>query len=137
MKRETMLTSEKGPPDQLSPSDRSNMLRNVSVSGSTTSSTRRPFSPTVLRRDSIRKGSTSTSWEVDFSPATGGIDSSSIHHPVPCSNDNGRTFDWSSTYLDDVDKRWSISIGKRKDKDKLPPLGALMDEQEKLHKCRQ
>ena len=133
-KRETALTPEKVTSNPYTTSDRSNTP--IKAAGSLTSPTRTSFSPSVSHHGSNRKTSTSTASDVDFSPATGAFDLSSRAHPVPCSNDNGRTFDWSSVHSDDGDKRWSISIGKKRDKDKLPPLGALMDEQEHSHRCR-
>lgn len=134
IKRETVLTPEKVLSNQYTTSDdRSNTP--IKVTESLTSPTRTSFSPSISRHGSNRKTSTSTSSDVDFSPATGAFDLSSRAHPVPCSNDNGRTFDWSSAHSDDGDKRWSISIGKKREKDKLPPLGALMDEQEQSHRC--
>ncbi|KAA1468019.1 hypothetical protein DENSPDRAFT_927033 [Dentipellis sp. KUC8613] len=54
--------------------------------------------------------------EVDFSPSVG-IDRS---HPVPTLLDDGRTLDWGAPPSEDEkpDKKWSLSIPKRKSKDK-------------------
>ncbi|KJA25846.1 hypothetical protein HYPSUDRAFT_134350 [Hypholoma sublateritium FD-334 SS-4] len=134
IKRETVLTPEKALSNLYTVSDRSNTP--IKATGSLTSPTRASFSPSISRHGSNRKTSTSTSSDVDFSPATGAFDLPSRSHPIPCSNDNGRTFDWSSAHPDDGDKRWSISIGKKRDKHKLPPLGALMDEQEQSHRSK-
>ena len=61
------------------------------------------------------------------------LSSSSSPHSIPLSLDNGITLDWTGALADDADKRWSISIGKKK-KDKLPPLGAMIDQQHQLYK---
>lgn len=125
LKRELLVTPEKVLPASSPASSK--------APGSMSSPTRASFSPSHFHHDVTRKTSTSTSSDVDFSPATGSLEPTTLH-PVPCSVDNGRTFDWSCVYSDDGDRKWTISIGKRKDKDKLPPLATMMDEQEQLHK---
>lgn len=88
------------------------------------------FSPS-----SSRKFNVSPTSDVDFSPSTAipefFVQSS---HPIPSSLDNGATLDWTSTAADDPDRRWSISIGKKKERDKLPPLGAMVNQQDQLYK---
>ncbi|KAF9454083.1 hypothetical protein P691DRAFT_656679 [Macrolepiota fuliginosa MF-IS2] len=85
----------------------------------------------------IRKTSTSTSSEVDFSPSTRRPQIQHCLHPVPSSLDNGLTLDWGCSTFDEdkTDKKWTISV-RRKDKDKLPPLELMQDQQEKNHRER-
>ena len=70
--------------------------------------------------------------EIDFSPSVGVIPP----HPVPSSSNGGATLDWTgSNSEDERDKRWSLSITKRKHKDKYP-LGAsktVVEKQESLY----
>jgi len=56
---------------------------------------------------------------LDFSPSVG-IDRL---HPVPTSTDDGATLDWGGTLSeeDKADKKWSLSLTKRKAKDKPSP----------------
>lgn len=58
---------------------------------------------------------------MDFSPSVG-IDRL---HPVPTSTDDGATLDWGGTLSeeDKTEKKWSLSLPKRKPKDK--PSSAL------------
>lgn len=46
------------------------------------------------------------------------------------------TLDWTSSALDEEknDKRWMLSRAKWKDKDKIVPLGVLVDQQEQFYK---
>jgi hypothetical protein len=92
-----------------------------------------PSSPSPL--PSSQKLSISATSDVDFSPSTA-IPEFFVQpsHPIPSSLDNGITLDWTGALADDADKRWSISIGRKKEKDKLPPLGAMVDQQHQLHK---
>jgi hypothetical protein len=92
-----------------------------------------PSSPSSL--PSSRKLSISAISDVDFSPSTA-IPEFFVQpsHPIPSSLDNGITLDWTGSLADDADKRWSISIGRKKEKDKLPPLGAMIDQQDQLYK---
>ncbi|KAI0669751.1 hypothetical protein C8Q78DRAFT_1037665 [Trametes maxima] len=54
--------------------------------------------------------------EVDFSPATG----NAPLHPVPSSSNGGATLDWSVPSSEEArERRWSISITKRKGKEPL------------------
>jgi hypothetical protein len=61
---------------------------------------------------------------LDFSPSVG-IDRL---HPVPTSTDDGATLDWGGTLSeeDKADKKWTISLPKRKPKDK-PSLALSKD----------
>ena len=93
------------------------------------------FSPSPsLPLPSSRKLSSSTSSDIDFSPSTGIFDPPVQAHPIPSSLDNGTTLDWTGTVSEDGDKRWGITIGRRKDKDRLPPLRVVVDQQEQIHK---
>jgi hypothetical protein len=64
-------------------------------------------------------GQTANASHIDFSPSTGSTPATRKHllHPVPTSNDDGRTLDWSGLTSDD-DKRWSLSTSKRKGKER-------------------
>lgn len=58
---------------------------------------------------------------MDFSPSVG-IDRL---HPVPTSTDDGAILDWGVTHSeeDKSDRKWPLSLTKRKPKDKpFPPL---------------
>ncbi|KAJ6503323.1 hypothetical protein C8R47DRAFT_1174908 [Mycena vitilis] len=48
-------------------------------------------------------------------------------HPVPSSSDEGTTLDWSGIGSDDdrLERRWTMSITKRKDKEKHPSNSAV------------
>jgi hypothetical protein len=56
---------------------------------------------------------------LDFSPSVG-IDHL---HPVPTSTDDGATLDWGGTLSeeDKSDRKWPLSLTKRKPKDKPSP----------------
>lgn len=73
--------------------------------------------------------------DIDFSPSTA-IPEFFVQpsRPIPSSLDNGITLDWTGTPADDADRRWIISIGKKKEKDKLPPLAATIDQQDQSYK---
>ncbi|KDR85432.1 hypothetical protein GALMADRAFT_234305 [Galerina marginata CBS 339.88] len=88
------------------------------------------FSPSTSR-----KRSTSTVSDVDFSPSTGVFDLPIQRHPVPFSTDNGLTLDWTGTHSDDGDRRW-MGIGKKKEKDRLPPLGLMLEQQEQAYEAK-
>ncbi|KAF8506723.1 hypothetical protein F5888DRAFT_1644778 [Russula emetica] len=68
--------------------------------------------------------------ELDFSPSVG-IDRL---HPVPTSTDDGATLDWGGTFSeeDKSDRKWSLSLTKRKPKDRpFPTLSRdVLDRQE-------
>lgn len=70
--------------------------------------------------------------EIDFSPSVRIVPP----HPVPSSSNEGATLDWTGSNSDDErDKRWSLSITKRRHKDKYP-LGAsktVVEKQEALY----
>ncbi|KAI0275041.1 hypothetical protein BC834DRAFT_27429 [Gloeopeniophorella convolvens] len=74
-----------------------------------------PINPQVSR---IAKPSLES--ELDFSPSVG-IDRL---HPVPMSADDGATLDWGGTLSEDdkADRRWTLSITKRRFKDKPSPM---------------
>ncbi|TFK30875.1 hypothetical protein FA15DRAFT_662938 [Coprinopsis marcescibilis] len=83
-----------------------------------------------------RKTSNSTSSDIDFSPSTttsGLLQIPVYAHPVPTSLDNGRTLDWTGSAMED-DRKWHMSIGKRKEKDRILPLGVMAEQQELMYK---
>ncbi|PPR08127.1 hypothetical protein CVT24_012371 [Panaeolus cyanescens] len=91
-----------------------------------------PLSFTPSPSPSARKGSNSTTSDVDFSPSVGLLESISNSHPVPTSIDNGDTLDWTGTTSEESDHRWAKALGKRRERDRLPPLGVIVDEQEQI-----
>ncbi|KAF4623496.1 hypothetical protein D9613_002205 [Agrocybe pediades] len=80
-----------------------------------------------------RKSSTNATSEVDFSPSIGILDSPLRSHPVPSSNDNGKTLDWTGVNSEDGEKRRLIGLGKKKEKDRIPLYGLAMDQNEQIH----
>jgi len=127
LKKETILTPEKPSSYDASPSPDQKELGEMILHPR--------FSPSPsLPLSSSSKLSSNTSSDVDFSPSTGLFGPLTQTHPIPSSLDNGTTLDWTGKFSDDGDKRWGISIGKRKDKDKLPPLRVMVDQQEQIHK---
>ncbi|KAK0481661.1 hypothetical protein IW261DRAFT_1682150 [Armillaria novae-zelandiae] len=62
--------------------------------------------------------------EIDFSPSTGNTRVDLESHPIPISVDNGSTLDWSGSYQgeDRTERRWTLSMNKRKGKEKEPPI---------------
>ncbi|KAF8140623.1 hypothetical protein EV363DRAFT_1393526 [Boletus edulis] len=69
--------------------------------------------------------------EVDFSPSTRSVPP----HPVPLSSNGGATLDWTGSHSEDdkLDRRWTISRGKRKAKEKmLPSSKPIVEKQETL-----
>ncbi|KAG5220054.1 hypothetical protein IMY05_C4690000400 [Salix suchowensis] len=66
-----------------------------------------------------------TNSEVDFGPSIAANTVPVVLHPVPSSTDHGATLDWgagadiSDDDRDKVDKRWSLSLPKRKGKEKV------------------
>ena len=53
---------------------------------------------------------------------------SSVPHPMPRSLDNGATLDWSGKEITEEprhDRKWSLSINKRKPKDKATSISSL------------
>jgi len=89
--------------------------------------------PSSVSASPLRKSSNSTTSDVDFSPSTGWFELPSKLHPVPTSLDNGLTLDWTGGSGHE-ERRWTKSIIKKRDKDSLPPLGVMIDEQEQMHK---
>lgn len=71
--------------------------------------------------------------EIDFSPSVGAIP----HHPVPSSSNNGATLDWTGSGSEDErdGKRWSLSLAKRRHKDKFPYYAnkAVVEKQESVY----
>jgi hypothetical protein len=57
------------------------------------------------------------------------------HHPIPTSSDNGMTLDWSVSSLEDdsSERRWSLTRGKRKERDKMDPLGVVAEQEQQMH----
>ncbi|CAA7265940.1 unnamed protein product [Cyclocybe aegerita] len=127
MKRDSALTPEKPIAHPASPSSPHSITPSRKPLPSFSPSPSPSFSPS-----SSRKLSNSTSSDVDFSPSTGAEPLPPLH-PIPASLDNGMTLDWTGTPTDDSDKRWAISIGKKKEKDKMLPLGVIIDQQEKTY----
>ncbi|KAJ7786530.1 hypothetical protein B0H16DRAFT_1490765 [Mycena metata] len=64
--------------------------------------------------------------ETQSSP-TPGQPAPPVAHPVPSSSDEGTTLDWSSIGADDdrLERRWTMSITKRKDKERPPSNNAV------------
>ena len=123
MKRETIITPETASISyQETPSSPSKLPLLPDLS---------PFSS--VSASPIHKSSNSTTSEVDFSPSTGWFDLPSKLHPIPTSLDNGITLDWTGGSGHE-ERRWTKSIVKKRDKDILPPLGVMVDEQEQMHK---
>ncbi|KAK0208815.1 hypothetical protein DFS33DRAFT_1372074 [Desarmillaria ectypa] len=62
--------------------------------------------------------------EIDFSPSTGSTRVNVELHPIPASVDNGSTLDWcgSNQGEDRTERRWTLSMSKRKGKEKEPPI---------------
>ncbi|KAJ8516133.1 hypothetical protein ONZ45_g6520 [Pleurotus djamor] len=94
---------------------------------SPSSSVSSPPRPTIYRTSPITSPSPSpqrrpilTNSEVDFGPSTVASNTPVTPHPVPSSIDDGDTLDWAGDASDDEksDKRWSLSIHRRKGKDK-------------------
>jgi hypothetical protein len=128
MKRETITTPETARTYQESP-----------ASSPSEPPSKPPFvpdlsSPSSVSASPLRKSSNSTASDVDFSPSTGWFDPPSKLHPVPTSLDNGITLDWTGGSGHEGERRWTKSIVKKRDKDILPPLGVMIDEQEQMHK---
>jgi hypothetical protein len=93
-----------------------------------------PRHPLVLASVDAPEGTQGTSVEsdIDFSPAVGVVSP----HPIPLSSNGGATLDWTgSASEDDRDKRWPLSIAKRRHRDKHA-LGAskpVVEQQESLY----
>ncbi|KAK0466458.1 uncharacterized protein EV420DRAFT_1511717 [Desarmillaria tabescens] len=87
------------------------------------SSSTRPFPVSPSSHRPHFAGATYAS-EIDFSPSTGSTRVSVELHPIPASADNGSTLDWSGSNQgeDRVERRWTLSMSKRKGKEKEPPI---------------
>ncbi|KAK0500564.1 hypothetical protein EDD18DRAFT_771478 [Armillaria luteobubalina] len=87
------------------------------------SSSTRPFPVSPSSRGPPFVGGTYAS-EIDFSPSTGNARVNVESHPIPISVDNGSTLDWSGSFQgeDRTERRWTLSMSKRKGKEKEPPI---------------
>ncbi|KAJ7170085.1 hypothetical protein C8R46DRAFT_1091080 [Mycena filopes] len=74
--------------------------------------------------------------ETQFSP-TPGQSSAPVAHPVPSSSDEGTTLDWSGVGADEdrLERRWTMSITKRKDKEK-PPSNNAVETRESMYAAK-
>ena len=96
----------------------------------TSSPQRLPYPPAVIPPIRVDSGV-----EVDFSPSTTQAMSVPLH-PVPSLSLDGKLLDWTGTPPDDekLEKRWSISISKRKEKERAPiPQSGNITVQETLY----
>ncbi|KAI0003652.1 hypothetical protein BJV74DRAFT_881493 [Russula compacta] len=109
LRREARLQAARGNDSSVSTSSRSSPVR---------------YSLPPLNPKASRIAKPSLESELDFSPSVG-IDRL---HPVPTSTDDGATLDWGGALSeeDKSDRKWSLSLTKRKHKDK--PLPALSKE---------
>ena len=74
--------------------------------------------------------------EIDFGPSTGFAIATTSLHPVPTSLDNGAVLDWTGTSGNEekYERRWTLSISRRKEKDRPQDLGPMgIEKQEILH----
>ncbi len=87
------------------------------------SSSTRPFPVSPSSQGPPFVGGTYAS-EIDFSPSTGNTRATVESHPIPISVDNGSTLDWggSNQGEDRTERRWTLSMSKRKGKEKEPPV---------------
>ncbi|KAF7339293.1 hypothetical protein MSAN_02142800 [Mycena sanguinolenta] len=74
-------------------------------------------------------------------PSTSGHSASRVgRHPVPSSLDEGTTLDWSGTGTEDErsERRWAMSITKRKDKDmkERHPSDSIVETRESMHAAK-
>jgi hypothetical protein len=88
----------------------------VSVSSISTQSSPRVVFP--ARKPALITPDSNLPQEVDFSPSTG----SKLRGAVPRSNDSGDTLDWSNsdTDLERTERRWALSVTKRRASDVVP-----------------
>jgi hypothetical protein len=87
-----------------------------------------PTTPNILSLSVLDNTS-----EIDFSPSTGDI---VRLHPVPSSSDHGVTLDWTGSLSDDEksERRWPLSITKRKSRDKISHVNiASVEKQESVY----
>ncbi|KAJ7751280.1 hypothetical protein DFH07DRAFT_745553 [Mycena maculata] len=61
------------------------------------------------------------------SPSPHGSKPTVANHPIPTSSDEGTTLDWSGLGSEDdkLERRWTLSVSKRKDRDKHPSNSAV------------
>ncbi|EAU92769.2 hypothetical protein CC1G_01814 [Coprinopsis cinerea okayama7 len=142
-RREARLKRQQQSPSL--PSQNESPASVLSATSSTRSPSQSPWNPRNLATSSPppsptppRKTSNSTTQsDLDFSPSTGGglFQIPIYAHPVPTSLDNGRTLDWTGTGTeDDRDRKWHL--GKRKEKDRILPLGVMAEQQEAMYQER-
>ncbi|KAG6817747.1 hypothetical protein H0H87_004538 [Tephrocybe sp. NHM501043] len=110
-RREARLSNQSTPPRPEVASSRTQ--RSISL-------TMQPMSPV-----SLTSHKESFSSDIDFSPSTG----AAFMHPVPASLDNGLTLDWSGLE-DRHESRWKLTSTKRKEKEVLPPIASVLEQQE-------
>ncbi|KAJ7040401.1 hypothetical protein C8F04DRAFT_1312860 [Mycena alexandri] len=74
--------------------------------------------------------------ETQSSP-TPGQPAAPLAHPVPSSSDEGTTLDWSGIGTDDdrLERRWTMSITKRKDKER-PPSNSAVETRESMYAAK-
>lgn len=125
LKRETIVNTETPPVQQSAPSPQFSTPPKKPLPS--TFSPSPSFSPSTNR-----KLSGSTISDVDFSPSTAVYDQAKQMHPIPTSIDNGVTLDWTGSSSEDGDRRW-MGIGKKKDREKLPPLELMVGQQEHFY----
>jgi hypothetical protein len=79
--------------------------------------------------NNVTSAGTGAASDVDFSPSTSLPPRT---HPVPSSSDDGVTLDWAGTLsgYERHERRWTLSISKRKDKGKAPLNSVLIEKQE-------
>ncbi|KAJ6621153.1 hypothetical protein B0H10DRAFT_1790560, partial [Mycena sp. CBHHK59/15] len=75
--------------------------------------------------------------DLDFSPSTSRSGPSASTHPVPSSSDDGTTLDWSGIGSEDdrSERRWTMSMSKRKDRDKRPS-SSVIETRESMHAAK-
>ncbi|PCH34002.1 hypothetical protein WOLCODRAFT_94617 [Wolfiporia cocos MD-104 SS10] len=85
-----------------------------------------PLPPPTLQSDTSNHDS-----EVDFSPSIGTMPL----HPVPSSANGGATLDWTGSTSEDEksEKRWSLTLAKRKHRDKVPSSRVFVEQQDSLY----
>jgi hypothetical protein len=133
-RREARLQSGQSSPPK-DPASRSDIASGSSMS--TNSSPRRILFP-IVSPDSgpLAVINDEAEAEVDFRPSIGVFSSTAPVHPIPTSLNNGATLDWSGVPSNDGkgERRWTLSITKRKDKDRpLIADGAIAERQLSLY----
>lgn len=84
-----------------------------------------PFSPPASpfcpnSSPATRSKATGIAADIDFSPSTSFAMLNIDLHPVPSSADDGDTLDWHGYDTDNERRKWTLSVPKKKDKDKDP-----------------